>query len=129
MLCWAFIALEFGAGQSVFADQWQMGGVFGKAFFFAIEFDDAVGTVITHFTFNLEPLKVMCFSDILFSSVYLQSPLSSSAGSTVDRTFSSDPSTGTDNTANILSVLGFRPDPRESHGLVRDIPMLIRDSK
>jgi len=55
--------------------------------------------------------------------------LSSSAGSTVDRTFSSDPSTGTEETDNILSVLGFRPDPRESHGLVRNIPMLNRDSK
>lgn len=71
------------------------------------------------------PLKVTYFSDILFSSI--QSPLSSSTGSTVDRTFSSDPSTGTDDTANTLSVLEFRPEPRESHVMVRDIPMLVRD--
>lgn len=62
-------------------------------------------------------------------SFHLQSPLSSSTGSTVDRNFSSDPSAGTDDTANILSVLEFRPEPRESHGLVRDIPMLVRDPK
>ncbi|XP_067296273.1 uncharacterized protein [Pseudorasbora parva] len=61
-----------------------------------------------------EPLKGRGF---LKTESSTESPLSSSAGSTVNRTFSSDPSTATDDTANILSVLGFRPEPRKSHGL------------
>lgn len=50
----------------------------------------------------------------------LQSPLSSSAGSTADRLFSSNLSTGRDKTANIHSVPELRPEPRKSHASVRD---------
>lgn len=50
----------------------------------------------------------------------LQSSLSSSAGSTADRPFSLNPSTGRDETANIYSVPELRPEPRKSHGSVRD---------
>lgn len=50
----------------------------------------------------------------------LQSPFLSSAGSTADRPFSSNPSTGRDETANIHPVPGLRPEPRKSHGSVRD---------
>lgn len=62
----------------------------------------------------------MSFIDILLHLFTLQSPLSSSAGSTTDRPFSSNPSTGRDETANIHSVPGLHPEPRKSHGSVRD---------
>ncbi len=62
-------------------------------------------------------------SNVYWHHVCLSSPyrgsLSSSAGSTADRPFSLNPSTGRDETANI-SVPELRPEPRKSHGSVRD---------
>ncbi|XP_016332915.1 collagen alpha-1(V) chain-like [Sinocyclocheilus anshuiensis] len=60
-----------------------------------------------------EPVKERGF---LKTESSTESPLSSSAGSTADRPFTSNPSTGRDETANIHSVPGLRPEPRKSHG-------------